>query len=96
MTIRRPSAADLVTLSVAVAAVSTSAPIIAAAAVAPLALAFWRCLIGGLLTAPIALWRGLGVLTGLSRDQRRQLALAAFWLAAHFAAWIPSLSFTSV
>ena len=51
--ITRPPAADLVLLGIAVTAISTSAPLVAATAVAPLAIAFWRSLLGSALTVPV-------------------------------------------
>jgi drug/metabolite transporter (DMT)-like permease len=94
----RAPAGDLVLLGVAVVAVSTSAPLIAGAEAPALAIAFWR----NALSLPIlglwvlarrgerARWRGRSAL------DRRRSRLAGALLAAHFAVWIPSLSFTSV
>ena len=89
---------DLALLAVAVAAVSTSAPLIAGAEAPTLAIAFWR----NALSLPV-----LGVWLLARRDERagwrarsprdRRLSLlAGAFLAAHFATWIPSLSYTSV
>jgi drug/metabolite transporter (DMT)-like permease len=95
---RRNPAADLVLLGVAVAAVSTSAPLIRAADAPTLSIAFWR----NLLALPVL---GLFVLArrqertawaGRTERERRLSRLAGALLAAHFATWIPSLSFTSV
>jgi drug/metabolite transporter (DMT)-like permease len=89
---------DLVLLGVAVAAVSTSAPLIRGADAPTLSIALWR----NLLSLPLlaiwlvarheerAAWRDRSV-----RD-RRLSRLAGIFLAAHFATWIPSLSYTSV
>ena len=89
---------DLALLGVAVAAASTSAPLIAGAEAPTLAIALWR----NVLSLPVlavwlvsrreerAGWRSRSV-----RD-RRLSRLAGLFLAAHFATWIPSLSFTSV
>lgn len=85
-------------LTVAVAAVSTSAPLIRGAAAPTLAIALWR----NVLALPV-----LGGWVALRRDERRGWAsrtaeerrlsrLAGLFLAAHFATWVPSLSFTSV
>jgi drug/metabolite transporter (DMT)-like permease len=94
----RAPAGDLVLLGVAVVAVSTSAPLIAGADAPTLAIAFWR----NALSLPIlaawlfvrpdgrAGWRARSAL-----DRRRSRQAGAF-LAAHFATWIPSLSYTSV
>ncbi len=89
---------DLVLLGVAVAAVSTSAPLIAGADAPTLAIAFWR----NALSLPVlALWliarrRERAGWRARSRRDRRLSVLSGVLLAAHFAAWIPSLSFTSV
>jgi drug/metabolite transporter (DMT)-like permease len=89
---------DLALLAVAVAAVSTSAPLIAGADAPTLAIAFWR----NALSLPVlAVWlvarRGerAGWRARSARD-RRLSRLAGVFLAAHFATWIPSLSFTTV
>jgi drug/metabolite transporter (DMT)-like permease len=77
-------------------AVSTSAPLIRYAAAPALAIAFWRNalalpVVGGFVAARHAReWRGL------SRRERRLCAVAGGLLAAHFATWVPSLSYTSV
>jgi len=94
----RPPPVDLALLGVAVLAVSTSAPLIRGADAPSLAIAFWR----NALALPV-----LGALVLASRERRREareldrrerrLALVAgLFLAAHFATWVPSLSFTSV
>jgi drug/metabolite transporter (DMT)-like permease len=89
---------DLALLGVAVAAVSTSAPLIAGADAPTLAIAFWR----NALSLPVlALWlvsrraERAGWRDRSARD-RRLSRLSGMFLAAHFATWIPSLSFTSV
>src|SRR5687768_10544529 len=94
----RAPVGDLVLLGVAVAAVSTSAPLIAGADAPTLAIAFWR----NALSLPVlALWLAVrrderaGWRDRSARDRRLSL-LSGLFLAAHFATWIPSLSFTSV
>ena len=95
---RRPPTVDLVLLAVAVAAVSTSAPLIRQAAAPALAIAFWRNalalpLVGGWVAvraAERAAWRAR------TDVDRRRSRLAGLLLALHFAAWVPSLSFTTV
>jgi drug/metabolite transporter (DMT)-like permease len=89
---------DLALLGLAVAAVSTSGPLIRYAAAPALAIAFWR----NALALPVlgtwivarqderAAW-GVRSLT-----ERRRSALAGLLLAAHFAFWVPSLSYTTV
>lgn len=94
----RPPAGDLALLVVAVAAVSTSAPLIAGADAPSLSIAFWR----NALALPVL----VGWLV-LRRTERRAWAVrspadrrlsrwSGVLLAAHFATWVPSLSFTSV
>jgi drug/metabolite transporter (DMT)-like permease len=92
-TARRP---QLGLLAVAVFFISTSAPIIAATQAPALAIAFWRTALGAALTAPWTLTRHLSELRALSRRQWWLCAAGGGLLAAHFAAWIPSLRFTSV
>lgn len=94
--ISRPPAGDLALLLVAVLAISSSAPIIAATAAPALAISFWRCLFGSGATLPFAVLRHGRELRGLSRDELRWTAVAGVLLAGHFAMWLPSLRFTSV
>ncbi|HWW53003.1 MAG TPA: DMT family transporter [Acidimicrobiales bacterium] len=90
-----PSGADLILLVVAVAAVSTSAPLIREAAVPALAIAFWRnALASGALSPGLVVRRQ--ELARLGPGERRKSVAAGVLLAAHFGTWIPSLSFTSV
>ena len=95
-TLHRPPAADLVLLAVAVAAVSTSAPLIRQAAAPALAVAFWRNALASGVLVPYAVVTRRHELAGLDRRTRRLGIVAGLLLAAHFATWIPSLSFTSV
>lgn len=92
----RPPAADLWILAVAVLAISTSGPIIAACTAPALAIAFWRTAFGGGVTAGwVALRHRRGwALAG--RDAQRLMIVAGLALGAHFATWVPSLRFTSV
>jgi len=91
-----PGPLDLGLLAVAVLAVSTSAPIIAATTAPALAIAFWRCFLGAGATSLWVVWRRRGEVATLTRRQIRGTALAGVLLAAHFGTWIPSLRFTSV
>lgn len=82
---------DFLLLGVAVLAVSTSAPLIRYAAAPALAVSMWRNVLAVPVLAPVALrnrWP--------DRRERRLIALAGLFLAAHFAAWIPSISYTTV
>ena len=82
----------------AVAAVSTSAPLVRQAAAPALAIAFWRNalalpLLGGWVLARREERAGWRARTPSDRAWSRW---AGVLLALHFAAWIPSLSYTSV
>jgi drug/metabolite transporter (DMT)-like permease len=87
---------DLLALAIAVLAVSTSGPIIAACAAPALAIAFWRCFIGAAVTAPFAWFRNMEVWQRLTRRDWLGASLAGLFLGLHFAAWIPSLRYTSI
>jgi drug/metabolite transporter (DMT)-like permease len=90
-----PAAPDALLLGVAVLAVSTSAPIIAACTAPALAIAFWRCFLGSAATAGwLALRRGQR--WGVTRPALSAAVGGGVLLALHFAAWIPSLRYTSV
>lgn len=94
--VNRPPVGDLVTMTVAVLAISTSGPLIVAIAAPALAIAFWRCTFGSGVTLPWALWRHGSELRALDRGELRWILVAGLFLAGHFAAWVPSLRFTSV
>lgn len=87
---------DLVLLGVAVAAVSTSAPLVRAAHAPALAIAFWRTVLATPVMGAVAVTRDREALRHLDPLARRRSVLAGLLLAGHFATWIPSLSFTSV
>ncbi len=90
----KPSSRDWVLLGIAVIAVSAAAPIVVACAAPALAIAFWRCALGALLTV---------VWLAIRRQPQHQLS-SHFWLlvaagamlAIHFATCLPALRFTSV
>jgi len=94
----RPPGLDLALLGLAVVAVSTSAPLIRAAAAPSMAIGFWRNALALPLlgAAVLASPRARRELRHLAPRERRLAVLAGAFLAAHFAAWVPSLSFTSV
>lgn len=94
--IHRPPGGDLLLIAVAVAAVSTSAPLIRFAAAPALAIALWRNLLATAVLAPVALVTVRPELAALDARQRRLAVAAGVLLAAHFATWVPSLSFTSI
>jgi drug/metabolite transporter (DMT)-like permease len=95
-TLGRPPVLDVGLLAVAVLAVSTSGPLIAAIVAPALAISFWRSILGALATVPLA-WRERRThrYRAPSRDRRLMLA-AGLLLGAHFATWVPSLRYTSV
>jgi drug/metabolite transporter (DMT)-like permease len=84
-------------LVVGVLAVSFSAVLVRLADDTPkLAIAFYRCAMAAAVLVPLAVARHGGELRALTGGQRRLALLSGAFLAAHFATWIPSLSFTSV
>ncbi|MEU4208813.1 DMT family transporter [Streptomyces sp. NPDC026206] len=83
-------------LATAVAAVSLSAPLIAATAAPALAIAFWRnAMAVGALT-PLALLRHRHELRAIGRRAALLAVAAGALLALHFGVWLPSLHMTSV
>ena len=92
----RPPAGDLVLIAVAVAAVSTSAPLIRQADAPALAIAFWRNAMAVAVLAPLCAARRRDEIARLARGPAGGAVLAGGLLAAHFATWVPSLSFTTV
>ncbi|MEU7618075.1 DMT family transporter [Micromonospora rifamycinica] len=87
-------------LALAVASVSSSAPLIAFAAAPALAVAFWRTLLSTAVLAPFTLTRRrveLRTLTvGVARREGWYCVLSGVALAAHFATWMPAAQLTSV
>lgn len=83
-------------LVLGVAAVSTSAPLIRLADAPPLAVAFYRNLFAAALLLPLAVARHRDELRALGRRRAGALLLAGGFLAVHFAAWIPSVTLTTV
>ena len=81
---------------VGVAAVSTSAPLIAATAAPALAISFWRNALATGVIAPYAWWRHRGELVAIGRRGLLLCLGAGVLLAAHFATWVPSLRYTTV
>ncbi len=94
--LRRPPTGDLVWLGIAVAFISSSAPIIAATAAPALAIAFWRCFLGSAATAPWVLLRRRAELRRIGRRELLLVGAAGLLLGAHFATWIPSVRLTTV
>ena len=94
--VHRPPAGDVGLLAVAVLAVSTSGPLIAAAAAPSLAIAFYRNAMASGVLLPWALSRCATELRGLGRREWWLAVLAGVLLALHFATWTPALALTSV
>ncbi|HZB48159.1 MAG TPA: DMT family transporter [Mycobacteriales bacterium] len=91
-----PPPRDTALLAVALVAVSTSAPLIAATAAPALAIAAWRNLLSAGVLLPVALVRRRQELRRLDRRQWGLGLLAGALLAGHFATWVPSVTLTSV
>ena len=94
--VSRPPRRDLILIAVAVAAVSTSAPLIREAQAPALAIAFWRNALAVAVLGPVCALRRREEIAGLGGGPARGAVLAGVLLAAHFATWVPSLSFTTV
>jgi drug/metabolite transporter (DMT)-like permease len=92
MPLDRRRATDALLLVTAIAAVSTSAPLVREAAAPALTISLWRTTLGTAATFPFALREHA---PPYGRD-RRLSVLVGIVLAAHFAMWISSLSYTSV
>src|SRR3954447_4516882 len=83
-------------MAVGVLAVSLSGPLMAAMVVPPLAIAFWRNGFATVALAPgVALQRREEV-AGLRGRSLRLVLVSGVALAVHFAAWVTSLTLTSV
>ncbi len=95
-TLSRPPGTDIALLAVAVLAISTSGPLIAACTAPALAIAFWRTALGSAATSGWVAWRHRAEVRALSGAQWRLMALSGLLLGAHFATWVPSLRFTTV
>ena len=92
----RPGGRDLGIMAVAVFGISMSAPLTALFTASFLALAFWRNAAGAAVLLPVLLTRERRTLSGLRPRHLASAAVAGLFLAAHFAAWLPSLSMTTV
>src|SRR4051794_41516554 len=91
-----PPPADLLLLTVAIAAVSTSAPLIAATAAPTLAIAFWRNAMASGVLVPWALVRHRGELRGLDARERRLAVAAGLFLGAPLPPGGPGVGFPPV
>jgi drug/metabolite transporter (DMT)-like permease len=92
----RPPPGDVGLIVLGVCAVSTSAPLIRAASAPAFAIAFWRNAMASGVLVPFTLAKARHELRALTARDKRLALGAGLLLAAHFATWIPSLSFTSV
>jgi drug/metabolite transporter (DMT)-like permease len=91
-----PPPRELALLAVAILGVSTSGPIIASTAAPALAIAFWRNGMASLALLPVVLLRSRAELRALGSRDWLLCLVAGVFLAAHFAAWVPSVKLTSV
>ncbi len=73
-----------------------SGPLTALVTAPVLAIAFWRNAVGAGLLLPVLLTRDRRGLAGLRWPDLRSSVVAGLFLAAHFAAWLPSLFMTSI
>ncbi len=94
--LQRPGGRDAGLLAVAVVGISLSGPMTALVLAPALAIAFWRNAAGAAALLPVLLTRERPGLVGVRLRDLRSSVLAGLFLAAHFAAWLPSLSMTSV
>jgi drug/metabolite transporter (DMT)-like permease len=94
--VHRPGGREVALMAVAVFGVSMSGPLTALVAAPFLAIAFWRNAAGAAALLPVLLVRDRADLAGLRLRDLGSPVLAGLFLAAHFAAWLPSLSMTTV
>jgi drug/metabolite transporter (DMT)-like permease len=94
--LHRPGGREVALMAVAVVGVSLSGPLTALVVAPVLAIAFWRNAAGAAAMLPVLLTRERATLTGLRWRDLRSSGVAGLFLAAHFAAWLPSLSMTTV
>lgn len=83
-------------LALGVVAVSFAAVLIRAADAPPLAVAFYRNAFAALVLLPAALVRHRSEFRSLGRRHVATALLAGALLAAHFATWIPSVTYTTI
>ncbi|MFN2523153.1 MAG: DMT family transporter [Mycobacteriales bacterium] len=93
---QRPGGSDAVLMSVAVLAVATSGPLMAATAAPALAIAFWRNALGSAVVVPAALLTARSELRALDGRERKLALVSGVFLALHFATWVPALDYTTV
>jgi drug/metabolite transporter (DMT)-like permease len=91
-----PPPRDLGILFVGVLCGATAPPLMAAAAVPALAIAFWRNALSLVVLLPLALLRSRSELRSVSRRLVVLIAVAAVLLAVHFGGMASALQYTSV
>lgn len=91
-----PPPGHLALMVLALCAVSTAAPLIAATAAPALAIAFWRTTLASGVILPAAAARNRTELRTLGRRQWVLSATSGVFLAGHFATWVPSIALTTV
>ncbi|MGZ4540828.1 MAG: DMT family transporter [Blastococcus sp.] len=94
--VHRPAGRDVALMAAAVFGISLSGPLTALVVAPVLAIAFWRNAAGAAALVPVLFTRERATLAGLRLRDLRSSGLAGLFLAAHFAAWLPSLSMTTV
>jgi drug/metabolite transporter (DMT)-like permease len=94
--VQRPGGREFAIMGVAVFGISMSGPLTALVAAPALAIAFWRNAAGAALLLPVLATRERATLRGLRLRHLGSSVVAGLFLAGHFAAWLPSLSMTSV
>ncbi|CAA9373024.1 MAG: hypothetical protein AVDCRST_MAG21-1214 [uncultured Nocardioidaceae bacterium] len=93
----QPPLGSLLLLTVGVAGVSLSGPLMAAAATVPaLAMSLWRSALGALVILPFSVRTSTPGLRALPRQVVVRSCFAGLMLAVHFAAWTTALKYTSV
>src|SRR3954468_5125577 len=93
---QRAGLPTVLALTVAVLAISSSAPLIAFAAAPALAIAFWRNGLAAVALTPITYGPRRAEILGIARRELFLCVLAGVALAAHFATWMPSVQLGSV
>ncbi len=83
-------------LALGIVAASVSAPLIRLADAPPLAIAFWRNAIGAAVLLSLSFARRRDEVRALGRRDIGGLLVAGVFLAAHFAAFVPAVTMTTV
>jgi drug/metabolite transporter (DMT)-like permease len=91
-----PGLPTVLALTVAVLAVSSSAPLIAFAAAPALAIAFWRNGLATVALTPVTYGPRRAEIRGIARRDLLFCVLSGIALAAHFGTWTPSVQLGSV